>query len=360
MSDVIIGNITARNIGSESQVTALLSGMRVICKKAFGDVPVLQYDKETTFQLIAQAKKKRPNKPRYTKPVDFGGSGGVWMSIVKERRAVKHLPDTSTAKAKILRNHAIFLERHDAVSRSDCETKCDVRREEYFRVYDEEGDLQDQPLLSTQLNGCLVGNGGHIRRNYLDPKDPRKKGDWSDTVRTMPLRLSMLVDTNKPWLEDEETVGYLCSIRVKRDYFRCMEALGQMDKIPKGKTWTAISTTSVNGKLLDLKPQTIASLVKKRAAAGGLNVKTTESAKTEDEGETLAGHFLRGHAGSIAYSLAVYEGASWDPLLGIDRARHTLASFQKSYSRGIAPRLEAQFRQHSRKAELRFEEAARL
>ena len=93
-----------------------------------------------------------------------------------------------------LRDVAIFLERHDAVSRSDCETKYDIRFQEYFRVYDEGGVLQVQELVSRQLDVCLFGQGGYIRRNYLEPKDPRRTGKWSDTVETRPLRIPLLVN----------------------------------------------------------------------------------------------------------------------------------------------------------------------
>ena len=76
--------------------------------------------------------------------------------------------------------------------------------------------------------------------------------------------------------------------------------------------------------------------------------------------EQLAGHFLRGHAGSVAYVLAYKENAQWDSFLGVDRARHTLEAFQKNYSGGICPRLRMAFRQHVHKEKLRFEEASRL
>ena len=65
------------------------------------------------------------------------------MSIVREREEIGHLRDDSTRKAKVLRDHAIFLERHDAISRSDC-------LEQYFRAYDEHGQLQNQPMVSQQ------------------------------------------------------------------------------------------------------------------------------------------------------------------------------------------------------------------
>ena len=54
------------------------------------------------------------------------------------------------------------------------------------------------------------------------------------------------------------------------------------------------------------------------------------------------------------------SGASWDPLLGVDRARHTLDSFKKSYSRGASPRLIAAFGKHRERRVLRFEEGSRL
>ena len=133
---------------------ALLSGIRVIARKAFGELECLKYDKESTEQLKAQAREVRAKRPKYSHAsvVDFGRGGkvvssegdagaGVWMSMVKERREVDRLPDTSTRKLRVIRNHAIFLRRHDFISRSDCEFKNDARLEEYHRVYDEEGDL---------------------------------------------------------------------------------------------------------------------------------------------------------------------------------------------------------------------------
>ena len=200
MSDHTIGNIVSQHVGSEAQTAALLSGIRVLCAKAFGEhLPQLRHEKETTKQLMAMAKQVRAKEPRYSRPVNFGTDEGVWMSIVREHEEVSHLRDDSTRKAKALRDHAIFLERHDTISRSDYETKCDVRLEQYFRAYDERGQLQNQPRVSQQLNAVLVGDGGRLQRNYLDPKDPRKKGRWSETVETRPLRVSMLVDPNTPY-----------------------------------------------------------------------------------------------------------------------------------------------------------------
>ena len=130
--------------------------------------------------------------------------------------------------------------------------------------------------------------------------------------------------------------------------------------IPIGKTWTYVSRVGVTGKLIPLKPCSIGELVQKRAGKGGLRVSKADTESAKDGQDQLAGRFLRGHAGSVAYTLAVEGGAHWDPLLGVDRARYTLDSFQKSYSRGVAPRLRAQFERHPKKQILRFEEAARL
>ena len=80
----------------------------------------------------------------------------------------------------------------------------------------------------------------------------------------------------------------------------------------------------------------------------------------DETGVNLAGHFMRGHAGSVAYFLAVKHGASWDPMIAVDRARHTLNSFFNSYARGVIPRLAAAFDKHPHKAKLRFESASRL
>ena len=285
----------------------------------------------------------------------------VWMSIVQERLEVEHMGDDKPQKLMCLRNHAIFLERHDAISRSDDETKYDTRREADFRVHCEGGILQTDPLMSRRLDMCLAGKGGAIYRNYRHPKDPRKTGDTSDSVMTQPLRLEKLVNPKCPWLADAKTVGFLCSVRVKRDFYRCMEKQGLVDKVPAGKTWTALKTQRVDGMLGPLLPSTVATLVKKRASLGGLKVHSGEEpGRSTDNSDTLAGHFLRGHAGSVAYSLAVEYGAGWDPLLGIDRARHTLTSFQKHYQRGVHPRLSAAFTSHKYQNELRFEEAARL
>ena len=231
-----------------------------------------------------------------------------------------------------------------------------------FRVFDENGEVHTDMVLSQRLNAALVGDGGMVQRQYFQPKDPRRKGDWSEVVETSPLRLHLIVDKNKPWLSTPQRAGYLCSVRSRRDYARCLEAIGAMELIPMGTTWTSITQKDVQAKkLAKLKPSTIANIVKNWAGLGGLKVSATgDNEKAKDGKDTLAGHFLRGHAGSVAYVLACEENAQWDSFLGVDRARHTLEAFQKNYSRGICPRMRMAFRQHVHKEKLRFEEASRL
>lgn len=347
--------------------------MRVVCQKAFGDIPILTYDKESTKMLLAQAKLVRPRAPRYTRPVDLGGTEGVWAYIIAVREEVAKLPNTSTRKARAIRNCTIFLERHDAVSRSDCESKCDMQDTQFYRVYGEDGDALDAPLLSDRLDACLRGDGGSTQRNYLHPKDPRRKGALSDTVETRPLRIPLLVNQEVRWLSTPDRVGYLCSVRSRRDYVKCIEALDLMHKIPKGAQWVGITDKEIirirshsANRLQALQPTTIANIVKKMAKGGGLDVGKNEDPGAPDlevrskHPETLAGHFLRGHAGSVAYTLATMAEAHWSSSLGVDRARHTMKSFFKNYSRGVVPRLVSAFRQHQHSQQLRFEEASRL
>ena len=73
------------------------------------------------------------------------------------------------------------------------------------------------------------------------------------------------------------------------------------------------------------------------AAANILTAEETETDRGEDTPQRLAGHFLRGHAGSVAYDLAC-DGATWGMDEGVNRARHTLKVFFKSYYRRTSNR----------------------
>jgi len=83
---------------------------------------------------------------------------------------------------------------------------------------------------------------------------------------------------------------------------------------------------------------------------------------TEGGKETtkLSGHFLRGHAGSLAYDLNKL-GAKWQSDEGIIRARHTFETFFKNYHRPTVKRVQIAFlAKVQANVDLRFEEAALL
>ena len=80
----------------------------------------------------------------------------------------------------------------------------------------------------------------------------------------------------------------------------------------------------------------------------------------DDSEEVLAGHVLRGHSASLAFELSRVRECCWDRSLGVDRARHTLVSFHRSYSRGVAARLRNVYINHVNRSVLRFEETSRL
>ena len=206
-----------------------------------------------------------------------------------------------------------------------------------------------------------------MQLNYYDPKDPRKTGVWSDTVEMQPVRPAVLVDDKQQWLRTEESITFLCPIRTLRDYVRSLEARKMLDKIratEKGGFWSTVGKTtgSIDGKWESLKVNTIRNLVMNIVEKdGSLKMGTNEKggAKEVPDGK-LAAHFLRGHAGSLAYTLHALEDAQWSGELHLDRARHTAGSFQKNYSRGLVERVRRAFRSHPKKKELRFEEAALL
>jgi hypothetical protein len=111
----------------------------------------------------------------------------------------------------------------------------------------------------------------------------------------------------------------------------------------------------------------------------GYKVAQNENPGCSESSEQLAGHVLRGHAGSLAYDLgnifmehkptitshpAFLRGQvelCWNPDEGIKRARHTLHSFLQSYHRATAPRIITAFKLLLQKCiYLRLEEALLL
>ena len=361
ITDVIICNIVVQQAVGESAARAILSSIRTICGKAFGQLPQLAYEPAATAQIVAKAKKVKVTQPKYTIPVDLGGGEEcMWMQIVADNEAVEHLQNTSGRKIKVIRDTAAVLKRHDSISRSDCESKHSHSDFAETRAYSREGVLQEQELVSDRLRGVIEGEGGWLEHNYRDPKDPLKKGVYSSTIVMQPLRVRLLVDSKVPWLATAQRVAYLCAVRQTRRYYLCLEARNEAQKMAKGHTWVFVTSNRVDGILAPLKPSSIAAIVKKYAERGGVGVGNNNENPGAKENTKVAGHFLRGHAGSVAYTLATEAGATWDPMTCINRARHTLPSFFKNYFRGVVRRLRVAFDKHPHKTQLRFEEAARL
>ena len=238
-----------------------------------------------------------------------------------------------------------------------------------MRLYDGRGNLIVEGTLSQRLLQMITADG-FMEINYKDPKDPRKVGVWSDTTAVRPVRIASLVDKQVEHLATPQLVSYLCFCRSLYWLVATNEKRGIMEKIPPGRFWCNDTQTGADGWLLPLQAQTLASLVAKMMGRAGVQVGRDESEGASDvvskplslSGRSvhLAGHFLRGHAGSLALDLA-YHGATWRTDEGINRARHTFPTFFKSYYRATVKRHVIAFQAvQATGVQLRFEEAALL
>ena len=134
-----------------------------------------------------------------------------------------------------------------------------------------------------------------------------------------------------------------CFLRTLQHFARVLEKMDLIDKIPWGKFWCHHQQKGPDGLPLCLKASSLANIAKKKlAAANILTAEETETDRGEDTPQRLAGHFLRGHAGSVAYDLAC-DGATWGMDEGVNRARHTLKVFFKSYYRRTSNRQRLAF-----------------
>ena len=151
----------------------------------------------------------------------------------------------------------------------------------------------------------------------------------------------------------------LCTVRVLAEYARVLDVQNRLTKMHKGQFFCS-PTHKLPDKVTwaPLSSERLAKIVKSVMAAASLKMSAAEN--SYDTATVLGAHFIRGHAGSIAYHLAMEHGARWDPLVAPDRARHTLDTFLHSYYRGVAPRLVQEFHRHPQKQWLRFESASRL
>ena len=106
-----------------------------------------------------------------------------------------------------------------------------------------------------------------------------------------------------------------------------------IDHIVPGRFWVNDNQHDVMGRPLTLKASTLGSLIKKQMAKVAITCgNDDQDAEGGKETSKLSGHFLRGHAGSLAYDLNKL-GAKWQSDEGIIRARHTFETFFKNYHR---------------------------
>ena len=282
------------------------------------------------------------------------------------------MKQTTRARFQEKRSGTLAALRNDRLTRSDDESKWDPRQLQYFRCYSNKGELVTGLPLEQALS-VVIAEDGFVEANYKDPKDPRKKGVWSDTVTHRPLRVQVVLDAKFSHLATKEAVESVCAIRLLKSLVVDMMEIGMLGEwsdgkyvattksVQEGRFWASKSQKVVaSERLKPLLAKSLGTLIRdlmKDLGVGAVNAEAEEGG--EKETTRLSGHFLRGHAGSIAYTLAMSHGASWEATEGVDRARHTLPSFLKSYSRGVVPRLVIAFNEAKNKKELRLEEALR-
>ena len=125
--------------------------------------------------------------------------------------------EKQTARARFQEkwSGALAALRNDRMTRSDDESKWDPRLLQYFRCYDNKGELVTGLSLPVSLV-VVISTDGYVEVNYKDPKDPRKKGVWSDTIIHRPLRVQAVLTAKFGHLTNSEAVEAVCAIRLFR------------------------------------------------------------------------------------------------------------------------------------------------
>ena len=187
-------------------------------------------------------------------------------------------------------------------------------------------------------------------------------GVFSNITTIRPIRLNQMVDKSVPHLQTCQLAAYLCSVRTLYHLVTIMEKTCLLERLEPGRFWCANKEVDPCGRPKPLLPQTLSKLVVRTMNEAGITV-ASEDANDEtgkDSLVKLAGHFLRGHAGSLAFDLAK-NGAHWTSDEGINRARHSFPTFFKNYYRATKPRIIiAAAAAQAQGKKLRFEEASRL
>ena len=371
LSDVEFCNVASANATTESGAKRVLSAMRVVARKAYGIVPELAYDRDLRDQVVAIGHDLVPTTPKYTRGVDLQTvfediqaqriqAEDGWKSLPHGSPAVTTFYKPSHANYMTIRNITFFLGRVVCVNRSDDFMKFDPRHPEYMRCYDGEGNLVQLQLRSQELQR-VIDTDGFLEVNYKEPKDPRRTGKMSVTTTVRPLRLRVVMNTEVLHLSTPQRVAYLCFVRSLKWLIATMERMHLFEHIETGRFWVNDKQKDAMGRPVPLKATSLSSLVKKQMERVGMQCGSdTDDKEGGKENTTLSGHFLRGHAGSLAYDLSKI-GASWNDDEGINRARHTFATFFKCYHRATVLRVKVAFLAvKGAGLDLRFEEAAVL
>ena len=212
LSDVEFCNVAALNATSESGAKRMLSAMRTVARKAYGNVPELAYDKDLRDQVVAIGHSLVPSTPKYTTGVDLRlawediqmqriKAEGGWKSVVGGSPATTKYYTPTHANFMVIRNATFFLGRVACINRSDDFMKFDPRRPEYMRAYDGAGKLIRRQLRSQEIQE-VIDTDGFLELNYMEPKDPRRTGKMSVTTTVRPLRLHMVINTEVLHLSD--------------------------------------------------------------------------------------------------------------------------------------------------------------
>ena len=359
ITDVAICNIAAVVVTGQSDAEQFMSGCRVIMEKAYGTIPPLQRDANLTKVVKAIGKKMKVKAPKYKQAVDLQSTLQV---VAKAKVVALNLADTAGKKVRDLRNTALFLLRLHSLARTDDMYKFNALTREGMQVFH---GLTKQEIVRPdsryqELAEC-VRTQGWIQLRFYRPKGSEfAVQNWSTEVEVHTIRPKVVADVGigKAGVSADMAL-HLCAVRAMRDYMHVLEARGMVGKInatKQGGFWSKTVPELFGGTLEPLAKSTLRNLVMKFATQGGLQVNHQEEGG-KPEREKLSAHFLRGHAGSLAYTLSVLDGATWSSDLHLNRARHTAKAFHKNYSRGVQQRVRTAFQQHKRKLELRFEEA---
>ena len=133
ITDVILGNVAPALATSQTDAEQLLSGCRVIFRRAYGgSVKALEYDKDVADMVKAVGKQLKVKQPKYTEAVDLQKT---LRPVAAERERGKKMTATTPGKARALRNTALFLLRLHSLARTDDMCKFNAFMKEGMHVY---------------------------------------------------------------------------------------------------------------------------------------------------------------------------------------------------------------------------------